>query len=63
MEFSEYPKCLYMGGKDDAEYVVVMDADQEAEKREVGFAVIGESVETEDEPKRKPGRPRKTEAE
>lgn len=59
-EFQEFPKCLYLGGDLEAAYVVVADAEAEAFQREQGYAVIGESVQKEDAP-RKPGRPRKAE--
>ena len=57
MDFQEFPKCLYLGGNIEAEYTVVLDETEEAVKREAGFSSPGESAE--EEPKRKPGRPRK----
>ncbi len=61
-DFQEFPKCLYLGGNLEAEYVVVFDDVQEADKRALGFAVIGEAVEevTQEAP-RKRGRPAKAE--
>lgn len=50
--FQEFPKCLYRG----EEYVIVFNADEEAEKGAEGYGVPEEK-----EVKRKPGRPRKVE--
>jgi len=50
--FQEFPKCIYRG----EEYVVVFNAEEEAEKQKEGYGVPEEKAE-----KRKPGRPRKVE--
>jgi hypothetical protein len=42
MEFQEYPKALYKGGDQNADFVIVVDKKDEAAKRKVGFAVLGE---------------------
>jgi hypothetical protein len=38
----EFPKCLYQGGDVAAEYTIVVDAGQEADARNAGFAMAGE---------------------
>ena len=40
--FKEYPKCLYLGGAVDAHYCVVLDADEEQDARDEGYASVGE---------------------
>lgn len=58
---NEFPKCLYLGGDVEAAYVVVFDAEQQAQKVEAGYLVLGEekAEPAQDKPKR--GRPRKAE--
>lgn len=56
---NEYPKCIYRDGDAESEYVVVFNAEEEALKREEGYAMIGEEKAEPDKPKR--GRPRKAE--
>lgn len=58
-EFQEFPKILHLGGDPDAKYVIVFSAEEEAAAE--GFEVA--SFDKEQPEKRKPGRPRKTEAE
>lgn len=41
--FQEYPKCLYLQGDTEGEYVIAMDAEQESDAREAGFSVAGEA--------------------
>ena len=55
MEHQEYPKCLYRGGKLDAEHVVVFSAEEEEAAGD--FFPLDSSAE--EAPKRKPGRPKK----
>jgi hypothetical protein len=43
--FNEYPKCLFKDGKSDEDYVVVVDADQEAESRKLGYRMLNEPQE------------------
>jgi len=43
MEFQEYPKALYKGGDQAAEWVMVSDKDEEAAKRKAGFKMLGET--------------------
>lgn len=43
----EFPKCLYMGADVEAEFAIVNDADEEAEARSNGFAMLDEAI---DEP-------------
>lgn len=52
MDFQEYPKCLYRDGKPESEYVIVFSAEEEEASE---FLPLG----TAEEPKRKPGRPKK----
>jgi hypothetical protein len=62
----EYPKSLYKVGKWDGvsapDCVTVEDAEQEQAQAENGYFPIG-TVFSDEPEKRKPGRPRKTEAE
>jgi len=44
-EFQEYPKALYKGGDQAADYVMVSDKKEEAAQRKAGFAMIGEAKE------------------
>lgn len=50
--FAEYPKSLYMSGDLDGEHVIVLNAEEEAEKRTVGFQVLGEP-QKENEPQKR----------
>lgn len=71
--FAEYPKALYkdgIGGQfEQLPCVVANDSKEEAEKNAEGWFEIGkapalvEAADSEEPAKRKPGRPRKTEAE
>ena len=42
MEFQEYPKALYKGGDQAAEWVMVNDEKEEAVKRKAGFKMLGD---------------------
>lgn len=51
MSFIEYPKQLYRKGWEDlSDTVVVNDADQEAQARADGFAMLSEQAGTEEKP-------------
>lgn len=56
--FQEFPKALYQGGVLSADCFVVFDRDEEQAKRNEGWAVLGESLEKSEEPKKR-GRPKK----
>lgn len=43
--FNEYPKCLYLDGKVEAESCIVFDAQAEKHARELGYMSAGESQE------------------
>ena len=58
MNFQEYPKCLYRGGKLDAEHVVVFSAEEEEAAGD--FSPLDSADEEVEAPKRKPGRPKKS---
>lgn len=57
--FIEYPKMLYPQGDPTAQWQLAQSAEHEAALRELGYCVVGEEPK---EQKRKPGRPRKTDA-
>ena len=48
--FQEYPKALYKGGDPAAEHIIVQDVDEEADKRDDGFKMLGEDA-ADDKPK------------